>query len=148
MNANQQVNRLGKYLYNYLDSAFKYTTSSNTCDVYFLLLYQITGQLDVQEMNIDISVTTYQNKIRVNVIEISPEERTIGYSCYDPEFVKNLKEASVKIYQDILKKVSKAYKDIDFLIWIVIVYIKQSINRINETQFQTLEQARLDYESM
>lgn len=116
MNANQQVNRLGKYLYNYLDSAFKYTASSNTCDVYFLLLYQIPGQLDVQEMNIDISITTYQNKIRVNVIEISPEERTIGYSCYDPEFVKNLKEASVKIYQDILKKVSKAYKDIDFLI--------------------------------
>lgn len=116
MNANQQVNRLGKYLYKYLDSAFKYTTSSNTCDVYFLLLYQIPGQLDVQEMNIDISITTYQNKIRVNVIEISPEERTIGYSCYDPEFVKNLKEASLKIYQDILKKVSKAYKDIDFLI--------------------------------
>ena len=115
MNANQQVNRLGKYLYKYLDSAFKYTTSSNTCDVYFLLLYQIPGQLDVQEMNIDISITTYQNKIRVNVLEVSPNERTLGCYTFSLAVVENLENAKNLILDKVVKRVSKVYEDYDFV---------------------------------
>ena len=115
MNANQQVNRLGKYLYKYLDSAFKYTTSSNTCDVYFLLLYQIPGQLDVQEMNIDISITTYQNKIRVNVIEISPEEKTLDCQVYTLEQLEDFSLATKVIFNKIIKRVEKVYQDFEIL---------------------------------
>ena len=115
MDANQQVNRLGKCLYKYLDSAFKYTTSSNTCDVYFMLLYQIPGQLDVQEMSIDISITTYQNKIRVNVIEISPEEKTLDCQVYTPEQLEDFSLATKVIFNKIIKRVEKVYQDFEIL---------------------------------
>ena len=92
LSANQQVNRVGKYLYKNIDGAFKYKTSSNACDIYFTLLYQLPLESrdeskgkeynDIHEITVDINITTYQNKIRVNVIEMTPKQRTLGgLSC-------------------------------------------------------------------
>lgn len=86
------------------------------CDVYITLLYAEPGSNDVQEMILDINITTYQNKIRVNIIEVTPKERTIGFDLYTSEEMMNLQEASKKIYQKILKRVSKAYEEYDFLV--------------------------------
>ena len=74
----QLVNKVGKYLYNHLDGAYKYSKDRNTYDVYVTLLYELKPEYggipnDVQEMTIDISITTYQNKIRVDTIEMTPE---------------------------------------------------------------------------
>lgn len=113
--ASKQVNRVGKYLYKFF-KGIKYTTSSNMCDVYITLLYAEPGSNDVQEIILDINITTYQNKIRVNIIEVTPQERTIGFDLYTSEEIMNLQEASKKIYQKILKRVSKAYEDFDFLV--------------------------------
>lgn len=123
--ANKKVNILGKYLYKHLDGAFKYTTTSNTCDVYFTLLYQLRpeDQLpsntpeenDVHELTIDLSITTYQNKIRVNILEVTAMEKTIGCDVYDPEITKDLKSAMDLIYSRTVKRVSRAFKDYDFL---------------------------------
>lgn len=115
MPASKQVNRVGKYLYKTF-KGLKYITSSNMCDVYIILLYAEPESNDVQEMILDINITTYQNKIRINIIEVTPKERTIGFDLYTSEEMMNLQEASKKIYQKILKRVSKAYQDYDFLI--------------------------------
>lgn len=125
LQAGQQVNRIGKYLYKNLDGAFKYKTSSNTCDVYFTLLYQIPHLQripgkgkeynDVHEMVIDLNITTYQNKVRVNIIEMDLNERTIGYDVYLPEKLQDLESAKKTILNKVIKKVGKAYEDYDFL---------------------------------
>lgn len=123
--ANQQVNRIGRYLYNHLDGAFKYKASSNTCDVYFTLLYQLPLDMreldkgkeynDVHEITVDINITTYQNKVRVNVIEMTPQQRTLGYDLYEPYILEDLENAKKRIFNRIIKRVSKAYSDYDFL---------------------------------
>ena len=125
ISANKKVNILGKYLYKHLDGAFRYVTTSNMCDVYFTLLYQLRledrlptntpEENDIHEMTIDINITTYQNKLRVNILEVTKAERTIGFDVYDPEITKDLKAAMELIYARIVKKVAKAFKDYDFL---------------------------------
>lgn len=125
LQAGQQVNRIGKYLFKNLEGAFKYKTSANMCDIYFTLLYQIPylqripgkgkEYNDVHEMTIDLNITTYQNKVRVNIIEMDPNERTIGYDCYSPVVLQDLESAKKLILGKVIKKVSKAYQDYDFL---------------------------------
>lgn len=123
--ASQQVNRVGKYLYKHLDGAFKIKNSSNTCDIYSTVLYQIPylkripgkgkEYNDVHEMTINLNITTYQNKVRINIIEMDPNERTIGYDLYKPEVLEDLDFACKLIYQKVCKRISKAYEDYDFL---------------------------------
>ena len=123
--ANQQVNRVGKYLYKNIDGAFKFKTSSNMCDVYFTLLYQLPEYAqdlskgeeynDVHEITIDINITTYQNKVRVNTIELDPKQRTLGYDLYDPCSLEDLETAKKRVFARVVKKVAKAYAEYEFL---------------------------------
>ena len=122
---NLQINKVGKYLYKNIDGAFKYKTSSNTCDVYFTLLYQLpywdripgkgSDYNDVHEMTINISMTTYQNKIRVNIIEVTPYERTLGSFVLKPEQLEDLSITKKLILDRIRNRVEKVYEDYDFL---------------------------------
>lgn len=121
------VNKIGKYLYKHLDGAYKFTHSPNMCDVYFLVLYQLPrekqipgkqkeGYNDMHEMHVDLNITTYQNKIRVNLIEITEDERTIGYDLYKPELIQtDIEAAKEKIYQKVCKRLEKAYEEYDFI---------------------------------
>jgi len=121
--ANQQVNRVGKYLYKNIDGALEYKISPNIFNMWFTLLYEVPNMGpkykrvddDLHEMVINIGITTYQNKIRVNVIEETPNERTIGHDVYKPEEMINLAEASDKIFDRVVQRVSRAYKDYDFV---------------------------------
>lgn len=125
LSANQQVNRVGKYLYKNLDGSFKIKNASNTCDVYTTVLYQIPylqripgkgkEYNDVHEMTLNLNITTYQNKVRINIIEMDPNDRTIGYDLYKPEVLEDLEFACRLIFQKVCKKISKAYEDYDFL---------------------------------
>ena len=125
LSANQQVNRVGSYLYKHLDGAFKYKKASNQYDVYVTLLYQIPylqripgkgkEYNDVHEMTLDINLTTYQNKLRVNIIEMTDEEYTLGYKLYRPEQLVDLENAMKLIWRDVVKRVSKVYEDYDFI---------------------------------
>ena len=127
LNISTKVNQIGKYLYKHLDGAFNYKKSSNTYDVYLMLLYQIPylQQIpgkgkeynDMHEMTLDINITTYQNKIRINIIELTPDERNLGYDLYNPEVLENLDDAKELILKRIINKVSKAYSEYDFLFW-------------------------------
>ena len=125
LQAGQQVNRVGKYLYNHLDGAYKIEKSPNTCDIYITLLYQIPRLQQipgrgkeyngVKEMTLNLNITTYQNKLRVNIIEMTPEERTIGHDTYSPEKLIDLKQATELIFNKVVKRVSKAYEEYDFI---------------------------------
>ena len=96
MNLNQQIIKIGKYLYKHLDGAIRQKSSGNTYDVNFLVLYQLPrlmqvpgrqaeGYNDMHEMILNINLTTYANKIRMNVTEISPNEKTLGHIVIDDE---------------------------------------------------------------
>ena len=116
----KNANQVGKYLYNHIDGAFKKVNSSNTCDVYMTVLYQLPwevrpiGKFDVvEEMTLVISITHYAGKIRLNVIEVSPEEVTLGHIVF-PETtpMESLPELAMT---KIRKFLSKYYAEYDFL---------------------------------
>ena len=110
------VNRVGKYLYKRLSGAIDYKQSTNTADVFTLVLYQDPGyREDMQEMTININVTTYQNKIRVNTIEVSPSEKTLGFDLFEPYLLLDPEQGTKLIYQAVCKRIVKEYKDYKFL---------------------------------
>lgn len=121
----QWVNKVGKYMYNNLDGAFKFKKSSNMYDVFITLLYQLKEEdrdpdkgeeyNDVHEMTLDLNITTYQNKLRVNVIEDDKNERTIGHFVVSEEKLQDLEAAKDLIYNKVIKQVSRAYDDFDFI---------------------------------
>ncbi len=120
MPVSQQVNRVGKYLYNHLDGAYKYVKSGNMYDVYCTLLYELKAEFggtvnDVQEMTININITTYQNKIRINTIEVTPEERTLGSDIMKPEELTDIKQAMEIIIWKVGNRIRKAYKNYTIL---------------------------------
>lgn len=109
------VNKIGMYLYKHLDGAFKYTKDRNTFDVYVTLLYELKEEYggvknDVQEMTINISITTYQNKIRVNTIEVTPQARTLGFDLFKIEDMQDMELAMSIIKWKVSKRIQKAYK--------------------------------------
>lgn len=125
LSANQQVNRLGKFLYKHIDGSFNYKKSSNMYDVYMTILYQIPVENqdnskgkefnDLHEMTLDINITTYMNKIRINIVEMTPEEKTIGYDLYAPEKLEDLVKASEIILKKIHKRISREFREYEFL---------------------------------
>ena len=125
LSANQQVNRLGKFLYKHIDGAFNYKKSSNMYDVYMTILYQLPVEIqdmskgkefnDLHEMTLDINITTYLNKVRINIIEMTPEEKTIGYDLYEPEKLEDLVRASEIILKKIHKRISREFREYEFL---------------------------------
>ena len=118
--ASTVVNRVGKYLYNNLDGAYKFTKGPNTYDVYVTLLYELKEEYggvpnDVQEMTINISITTYKDKIRVNTIEMTPEERTLGFDLFPVESMEDPKLAMSIIQWKVGNRIRKAYKNYKIL---------------------------------
>ena len=112
----QKVNKLGKYLRKHIDGAYKIGFSPNTCDVYITLYYQIPGDdKSFKEMHFDINITTYQEKIRVNITAMDDMEKTIGQLIYKPQQLVPMDVAVTKIYQDICRKVENEYQDYDFV---------------------------------
>jgi len=112
--ANMMVNRIGKVLYRRIDGTYKIKFSPNTCDVYMFMYYQSPGE-DMKQMNFDLSITTYQNKLRINITEITPMERTIGQLIYKPEVVQDDQEFFARVHKDIVAKITHAYEDYDFV---------------------------------
>jgi len=122
---NKKVNQVGKYLYKHIDGAYKIHNSSNMVDVYMSIYYQIPmlsrkpggdkEYSDLYEMKLNINITTYQNKIRVNMIEISPEERTLGHKVYKPEQLEDVISACNMIMSDVRKRIVKIFEDYIFV---------------------------------
>lgn len=121
-NISQFINRLGKYLYKNIDGAFKFKNSGNMFDVWMTLLYAVPSdelqkgqEQAVHEMTINLNITTYQNKVRVNSIEVSPNERTLGCDVYKAERLEDFEAAKELILNKICKHIHKWYSDYEIL---------------------------------
>lgn len=122
---NQVVNMIGKYLFRHLIGAFKQVRTANSYDVYVTLLYQLPWGMrkpglgkeynDVHEMTLDLSITTYQNKIRVNIIECDNNNRVLGYDVFPLELFNNLENAKSRIFNRVCERITNAYSEYDFL---------------------------------
>ena len=121
----QLVNAIGKYLYKHIDSAYKIGFKANMCDIYITVYYQIPGELiskysldspEVDEMNVNINITPYSDKIRVNIIDMSEMEKTIGTFTFKPENYSNdLQAIRQYVLDQIQKKLIKTYEDYEFI---------------------------------
>lgn len=97
----QVVKKVGSYLYRHLDSAYNYKNSANSYDVY-IYVYHKNDKIDL-----DINITTYADKIRINITEISPEEKTIGQIILS--YKRDLNDFLQLTYNKIITKLDKYY---------------------------------------
>ena len=110
------VNKVGKYLNKHIDGAYKITFKSMTCEVLMRMYYQVEGDPDTfNEMNFEISITSYQNKVRVNLTEITDMEKTIGQIILRDEELKDLSLAQKRILSTLRRAIEKEYKDYIFV---------------------------------
>lgn len=115
-----QVKKVGQYIQKTLDGAFKGQSSSDTYDVWVTLLYQLKEEFggdpnEVDEMTINISITTYANKLRVNTIEVTPEEKTLGCDIIKPSDYSDLETLKRVILWKVGKRIRKEYADCNVL---------------------------------
>jgi len=116
MSPAQTLNQVGRYLYKHIDGATKIKFSANQCDVYLTIYYQKRYRAETFEsMDIDINLTTYSNKLRVNVIEMDEWEKTLGSFTIKEEELDNLAFLNDKIYQNVCKYIVKEYSDYEFV---------------------------------
>ena len=127
LQANQMVNKLGNYLYKNIDSAYKFDKKSNMYDVYFVVYYEIPERIrkvynlnspeytKVNEMEINLNITTYQNKVRIDTIEVTPEARTLGFDLFPPEKLQDLHEAKILVMNKVQKRIQKRFEDFEFI---------------------------------
>ena len=69
----------------------------------------------MHEMQMCINITTYSNKLRVEINEISPHECTISFAVYDENIVQNLELVRAKILNKLRKDICKRYIGYDFI---------------------------------
>lgn len=130
LQAGQQVNKIAKYIKKHIAGAYKITFNPGmTADVYIKIYYQIPSDVvdlvkkygqelqdtGMKEMDIDISITSYQNKIRINVIRMDDNEKTLGHFVMKPEEVKDLNAVLEKIKDKVSGFIEKEYADYDFV---------------------------------
>ena len=125
--AGQLVNKIGNYFYRHLDGAFKFEKKANEYDVWVTVLYQIPPEVlkrynitdekykSVQEMTVDINITTYSNKIRVNTIVEDPDAKTLGFDLFPPEKLQDLNKAFDLIYPKVCRRIEKEFRDYVFM---------------------------------
>lgn len=117
----QAVNIIGKYLFKHTDGAYNFKKGANTYDIYFTILYQLKEEYrteedhDMHEMNINISITTYSDKLRMNIIEISPREKTLGFNTFALTKFNDLQSGYELVMKTVLKRLNKEYEDYDFI---------------------------------
>ncbi len=127
-----QVKRLGKYLKDNLTGVFKVTEPPNEYIIYTTILYQIEPEIrkalklyqkefqgkeeDIYEMNIYLSLTTYKQFIRINVIELDENEQTLGYMRLSQQDLMSLPYCKTKIMEYVKKVIEKQYENYEVLI--------------------------------
>lgn len=121
----QIVNKLGSYMYKNLSGAIKKQNSGNMCDIYFLIYYQVPlnkrdhriseDYNDMHEMTLNLNITTYQEKIRVNILEVSPDELTLGCKTFKYDCVNDLEKFKNDVMKYVEKRVSNVYEEYDFV---------------------------------
>lgn len=122
----QLVNKLGEYLYKNIDSAYTFKKSPNLYEIYLEAYYQIPiypshpqdkikYDDEIKSMKILLSITQYDQKIRINLIELGEYEPTIAHKTYKIDDLKTLVYARTAIVKLINDSLTKYFKDYEFL---------------------------------
>ena len=119
-----------------LAGATSFKKSSNTFEINTIVLYQIPLDIkkkynlpddettDVQEMNLNLNITTYQNKLRFNIIEETPDALTLGCKVINLGLQKYQKAKTNQqlfelvmndLQKYIYQSLEKRYSDYEFL---------------------------------
>lgn len=118
----QVPGRLGKSLYKKIDGSYSYKTTSNSSEVRFTVLYQIPPEVSerynlsqderekVNVMDLLLSITTYSNKIRVELVELSPKEKTVAFKTFPADLFIDMPKGTSSVVSFIR---SSVYKEFD-----------------------------------
>lgn len=109
-NAGAYVNRIGKYLKQNLDGAYKIQFNPMECEVFMEMLFEIPDQRDTYgEIRFLISIVSYQNKLRINLTEITEAEKTVGQIILTDADLESMSDF-LPIRQKIVKYINKFLK--------------------------------------
>lgn len=115
-NASLLVNSIGKYLKKNIEGAYNIRFSSNTCEVTMRMYYQVEGDIDTfNTMDFLLNITSYQNKVRVNITEDTAMEKTIGQIILTDAELADFCLAKKKILTKIKRFIEKEYADYIFV---------------------------------
>lgn len=126
-NLSKIVNSVGKYLYGKLDGSYSFKKYSNSCEVKSTILYQIPKEVSdkynlskeereqVNVMDVTVSITTYSNKVRVEVIEVSPEEKTIDFKTFKSNWFENVQTGLKYVYSFVTSSIEKEFEGYEVL---------------------------------
>lgn len=115
----QDVNRIAKYIYRNTDGATKMKFGVNQVDVYMFLYYHDSDpNTPVQQMDLDINLTSYDDKIRFNVTEMTHMEKTLLHgtvAAKDLDNQQNLEKIRQTIYDKMIKAVEKEFAEYEIV---------------------------------
>lgn len=112
---NLSVNSLGKYLYKMLDGSYKIEFKPNKCIIHTRMYYQVPHEDPLMEISFWIDITTYQNKLRLNLTEDTPMEKTIGQIIVTDKDLEDLTRLKIKVLKAIDKFISKEFDEYEFI---------------------------------
>lgn len=114
--AGQMINKVGKYLKKNIDGAYKISFHPMECEVFTRMYYQIPEIAEsLDEIDFIISITSYANKLRINLTENNEMEKTIGQLILKPEELKDLNIVRKRVLQMIKKSINKEFDSFDFV---------------------------------
>lgn len=113
--ANQLINKVGKYLNKNIDGAFKIQFLPMACRVTMRMYYQVPGHKELKEMHFFVDITAYSNKLRVNLTEDTPMEKTIGQVIVSPEQLNDLELLRDRVLFELEKSINKEYAEFEFV---------------------------------
>jgi hypothetical protein len=127
-----QVERLGKFLKKNLTGVYKVETPSNQYVIYTTLLYQVPLELrkkmrmyfkefkgaeeDIYEANVYFNITTYKQKIRVNIILLNKDEPTLGFLIFTNEDLMSLPACKDRLLDYTYEKITAYFANYEVLI--------------------------------
>lgn len=120
-------NSCAKSLYKKLDGAYDIKIGSTTADIKSTILYQIPVEISdrynlpkdtrdtVNEMDVRISFATYSDKLRVEVIQLAPEEYTMGFKTFNSSTFDNTQVGIQKVIKWVKSVIEKQYNGYEVL---------------------------------
>lgn len=120
---NKLINQIGRYLYNHIDGALSYKTSANHSTIEMMVLYQRkpedrigdAKEDDMHEMHLELDLTTYSDKIRLNIIRLDENEKTLGSYTIRIEQPVDYAEVQNQVMSKVRKSLIKEYGMFEFI---------------------------------
>ena len=124
---NKICNTVSKSIKKRFDGAYKYKKSSNICELWSTILYQIPKEVsdrydldydtrkDVKVMDVLIHFTSYSGKLRIEVTELSPNEKTIGFKTFKQSIFNNMQKGVQSVYDFIKMSIEAEFNGYDIL---------------------------------